>query len=84
MLDLKPSISLAPTQLGVKTPSVGLAKLLHGVEKSNQTPILLYLSGDRVLVNAQMPAVFVNLRLQGLDMLSEHKGMERAAVVMIL
>ena len=42
MLDLKPSISLAPTQLGVKTPSVGLAKLLHGVEKSKYQKVNTY------------------------------------------
>ena len=46
MLDLKPSISLAPTQLGVKTPSVGLAKLLHGIEKS-------YDPGKKILDESQ-------------------------------
>ena len=46
MLDLRPSISLAPMQIGVTTPSIGLAKLLYGIEKS-------YDPGKKILDESQ-------------------------------
>ena len=42
MLDLKPSISLKPIPEMDKPLNIGLAKLLHGVEKSKHQQINTY------------------------------------------
>ena len=57
MLDLKPSISLEPMQIGVTTPSIGLAKLLYGIEKS-------YASGKKKLDESQNIARIVTRSLK--------------------
>ena len=63
MLDLRPSISLAPMQIGVTTPSIGLAKLLYGIEKS-------YASGKKNLDESQkyIPHSYEVAKIEMLDL----------------
>ena len=65
MLDLKPSISLEPMQIGVTTPSIGLAKLLYGIEKS-------YDSGKKNLDESQkyIPHSYEVTKIEMLDLKS--------------
>ena len=63
MLDLRPSISLAPMQIGVTTPSIGLAKLLYGIEKS-------YDPGKKILDESQkyIPHSYEVTKIEMLDL----------------